>query len=89
MSLSGSILLVGEGNFSFSASLSQLHSETATSITATCFQSEEEALRHEGAGDNIRIINNSGTSLWLQIFVFTIIFDSTKSKMKYAVAIPF
>lgn len=63
MSLSRSILLVGEGNFSFSASLSQSHSETATSITATCLQSQEEALRHEGAADNIQVIENSGTSL--------------------------
>lgn len=63
MSLSRSILLVGEGNFSYSASLSQSHSETATSITATCLQSQEEALRHEGAADNIQVIENSGTSL--------------------------
>lgn len=60
MSLPGSILLVGEGNFSFSASLSQQHNETATSVTATCLQSEEAALRHEGAAENIHIINNSG-----------------------------
>ncbi|TWW74707.1 Ferredoxin-fold anticodon-binding domain-containing protein 1 [Takifugu flavidus] len=60
MSLPGSILLVGEGNFSFSASLSQQHNETATRVTATCLQSEEEALRHEGAAENIQIINSSG-----------------------------
>lgn len=63
MSLSRSILLVGEGNFSFSASLSQAHSETGSSVTATCLQCQEEALRHEGAADNIQIIKNSGTSL--------------------------
>lgn len=60
MSLPGSILLVGEGNFSFSASLSQQHNETATRVTATCLQREEEALRHEGAAENIQIINSSG-----------------------------
>lgn len=60
MSLPGSILLVGEGNFSFSASLSQQLNETATRVTATCLQSEEEALRHEGAAENIQIINSSG-----------------------------
>uniref|UniRef100_A0A3Q3X1C6 FDX-ACB domain-containing protein n=1 Tax=Mola mola TaxID=94237 RepID=A0A3Q3X1C6_MOLML len=52
MSLSGSILLVGEGNFSFSASLSQSRSEAAGGgITATCLQGQDEALRHEGAAE--------------------------------------
>lgn len=69
MSLPRSILLVGEGNFSFSASLSQLNSETATSVTATCLQSQEEALRHEGAADNIQIIEKSGMTLWLLSFL--------------------
>lgn len=68
MSLPRSILLVGEGNFSFSASLSQLNSETATSVTATCLQSQEEALRHEGAADNIQIIEKSGMGLRLLSF---------------------
>lgn len=63
MSASRSILLVGEGNFSFSASVSQLHCETETSITATCLQHQEEALRHEGAANNIKIIKDSGTAL--------------------------
>lgn len=64
MSLQGSVLLVGEGNFSFSASLSQQNNEAArSSVTATCLQSEEEALRHEGAAENIQIINSSGTRL--------------------------
>lgn len=74
MSPSRSILLVGEGNFSFSASVSQLHSETETSITATCLQRQEEALRHEGAASNIQIIKDSGTTLWgLFILVLTCI----------------
>lgn len=63
MSLPGSILLVGEGNFSFSASLSQQHNGRETNVTATCLQSEEEALRQEGAAENIHIIHNSGTIL--------------------------
>lgn len=63
MSLSGSILLVGEGNFSFSASLSQSRPEAAGGITATCLQGQDEALRHEGAAKNIEIINSSGTRL--------------------------
>lgn len=60
MSPSRSILLVGEGNFSFSASVSQQYSETETNITATCLQHQEEALRHEGAANNIKIIKDSG-----------------------------
>ncbi|XP_070699782.1 ferredoxin-fold anticodon-binding domain-containing protein 1 [Pempheris klunzingeri] len=60
MSASRSILLVGEGNFSFSASVSRIHCETETSITATCLQHQEEALRQEGAATNIQIIKDSG-----------------------------
>lgn len=64
-----SILLVGEGNFSFSASLSQLYSETETTVTATCLQSQDEALRHEGAANNIQVIEDSGTCLWVLSFI--------------------
>ncbi|XP_022618175.1 ferredoxin-fold anticodon-binding domain-containing protein 1 isoform X1 [Seriola dumerili] len=60
MSPSRSILLVGEGNFSFSASMSQTYAETETNITATCLQHQDEALRHEGAASNIEIIKDSG-----------------------------
>ncbi|XP_029304523.1 ferredoxin-fold anticodon-binding domain-containing protein 1 [Cottoperca gobio] len=62
-----SILLVGEGNFSFSASVSQLYSETDTSITATCLQHQEEALRHEGATNNIRTIQDSGGAVLFDV----------------------
>lgn len=60
MSHSLSILLVGEGNFSFSAATGRSHSTSETSITATCLQQEEEALRQEGASNNIQIIRDSG-----------------------------
>ncbi|XP_019108654.2 ferredoxin-fold anticodon-binding domain-containing protein 1 [Larimichthys crocea] len=60
MSHSRSILLVGEGNFSFSASVSQLYSETDNSVTATCLQHQEEALRNEGTASNIQTIKDSG-----------------------------
>ncbi|XP_040906790.1 ferredoxin-fold anticodon-binding domain-containing protein 1 [Toxotes jaculatrix] len=60
MSPSRSILLVGEGNFSFSASMSQRYAETETSITATCLQPQDEALRHEGAASNVQIIKDTG-----------------------------
>lgn len=63
MSASRSMLLVGEGNFSFSASLSRFYSETETSITASCLQPQEEALRHEGAAHNVQIIRDSGAGL--------------------------
>uniref|UniRef100_A0A1A7ZSP5 Ferredoxin-fold anticodon binding domain containing 1 n=1 Tax=Nothobranchius furzeri TaxID=105023 RepID=A0A1A7ZSP5_NOTFU len=53
-----SILLVGEGNFSFSSSVCQLEAES--SITATCLQHQEEALRQEGAAINIQTIQDSG-----------------------------
>uniref|UniRef100_A0A3Q3J0T6 FDX-ACB domain-containing protein n=1 Tax=Monopterus albus TaxID=43700 RepID=A0A3Q3J0T6_MONAL len=73
MSPSRSILLVGEGNFSFSAAVSQLHAEQETSITATCLQQQDEALRHEGAAINIQIIKDSGG---------TVLFDVDCTKLK-------
>ncbi|CAK6953853.1 ferredoxin-fold anticodon-binding domain-containing protein 1 [Scomber scombrus] len=62
MSPSRSILLVGEGNFSFSASISQFNS-----VTATCLQHQEEALRQEGAVDNIHIIKDSGGAVLFEV----------------------
>ncbi|KAK2879624.1 ferredoxin-fold anticodon-binding domain-containing protein 1 [Channa argus] len=62
-----SILLVGEGNFSFSASVSQLYFETETSITATCVQSEDEALRHEGAANNVQVVKDCGGTVLFQV----------------------
>ncbi|XP_074529238.1 ferredoxin-fold anticodon-binding domain-containing protein 1 [Halichoeres trimaculatus] len=66
------MLFVGEGNFSFSASVSQLYSGTETSVTATCLQRQEEALRHEGAVTNIQIIKDTGG---------TVIFDVDCTKL--------
>lgn len=54
------MLLVGEGNFSFSASMSQISPDTESSITATCLQQQDEALRHEGAASNVQIIKDTG-----------------------------
>ncbi|XP_034745310.1 ferredoxin-fold anticodon-binding domain-containing protein 1 [Etheostoma cragini] len=67
MSPSRSILMVGEGNFSFSASASQLYSETETSLTATCLQHQEEALRHEGAANNIKTVKDSGGAVLFEV----------------------
>uniref|UniRef100_A0A8D3ADX9 FDX-ACB domain-containing protein n=1 Tax=Scophthalmus maximus TaxID=52904 RepID=A0A8D3ADX9_SCOMX len=58
---SRTMLLVGEGNFSFSASMSQISPDTESSITATCLQQQDEALRHEGAASNVQIIKDTGT----------------------------
>ncbi|XP_055792924.1 ferredoxin-fold anticodon-binding domain-containing protein 1 isoform X3 [Salvelinus fontinalis] len=71
------VLLVGEGNFSFSAALSRIvatetdNITTGTDdiaggrglrITATCLQTKEEALRHHGSAHNIHTITHSGSS---------------------------
>lgn len=60
MSPSRSILLIGEGNFSFSASLCQSLSGSDSSVTASCPQREDEALRHEGAATNIHTVREAG-----------------------------
>ncbi|XP_061659274.1 ferredoxin-fold anticodon-binding domain-containing protein 1 [Syngnathoides biaculeatus] len=65
MSRSLSILLVGEGNFSFSAVLCRLSSEVK--VTATCLQPQEEALRQEGAFENIQSIKDSGGCVLFEI----------------------
>jgi len=70
-----SILLVGEGNFSFSASVSQLESEA--SITATCPQHQEEALRHDGAAENITTVRDSGRGLGLLFYIIIYIMCGT------------
>ncbi|XP_019728934.1 ferredoxin-fold anticodon-binding domain-containing protein 1 [Hippocampus comes] len=69
MSRSPSILLVGEGNFSFSAALCRLPSEVR--VTATCLQPQEEALRQEGAFNNMQTIKDSGGKVLFEV-------DSTK-----------
>ncbi|XP_056141487.1 ferredoxin-fold anticodon-binding domain-containing protein 1 [Lampris incognitus] len=69
MSTPRTMLLVGEGNFSFSAALCQLYPDS--SITATCLQCQEEVLRHEGAATNTEIIRSSGGVVLFEV-------DSTK-----------
>ncbi|KAM4544483.1 ferredoxin-fold anticodon-binding domain-containing protein 1 [Odontesthes bonariensis] len=65
MSPSRCILLVGEGNFSFSASLCK--SQAGSSVTATCLQHPEEALRHEGVAGNIQAIKDSGGTVLFEV----------------------
>ncbi|CAL1573500.1 unnamed protein product [Knipowitschia caucasica] len=67
MSPSRSILFVGEGNFSYSASLCQSLSGSDTSITASCLQQEDEALRHEGSATNVQIIREAGGTVLFNI----------------------
>ncbi|XP_072302254.1 ferredoxin-fold anticodon-binding domain-containing protein 1 [Eucyclogobius newberryi] len=66
MSHSRSVLLVGEGNFSFSASLCQSFGSDS-SVIATCPQREDEALRHEGSANNIHIIREAGGTVLFDI----------------------
>lgn len=67
MSPSRSILLVGEGNFSFSASLCQSLCGSETSVTATCLQQEDEAMRHEGAVTNVQTVRESGGTVLFEV----------------------
>lgn len=67
MSPSRAVLLVGEGNFSFSASACRLYSGSETIVTATCLQHQEEALRHEGAASNIQTIRDSGGTVLFEV----------------------
>ncbi|KAJ0062064.1 hypothetical protein NL108_015255 [Boleophthalmus pectinirostris] len=62
-----SVLLVGEGNFSFSASLCQSLRGSDTIVIATCLQQEDEALRHEGSATNIQIIREAGGTVLFDI----------------------
>ncbi|KAM9846818.1 ferredoxin-fold anticodon-binding domain-containing protein 1 [Aulostomus maculatus] len=65
---SRSLLLVGEGNFSFSASMCRFYSSLeSSSITATCLQPQEEVLRHEGASSNIQTIKDSGGTVLFEV----------------------
>ncbi|XP_062845008.1 ferredoxin-fold anticodon-binding domain-containing protein 1 [Trichomycterus rosablanca] len=60
-----SVLLVGEGNFSFSASLSE--SVHALRITATCLQNEQQALLQENASLNIQRLQDRGCPVLFEV----------------------
>ncbi|XP_029429325.1 ferredoxin-fold anticodon-binding domain-containing protein 1 [Rhinatrema bivittatum] len=59
-----SILLVGEGNFSFSAALSDV---SDSYITATCYQSEEELRKQPLARTNIEHLRLKGAAIHFQV----------------------
>lgn len=67
MTPSRTILLVGEGNFSFSATLCQSLGGSENSVTATCLQREDEAMRHEGAATNVQTIRESGGTVMFEV----------------------
>ncbi|XP_007883099.1 ferredoxin-fold anticodon-binding domain-containing protein 1 isoform X2 [Callorhinchus milii] len=61
-----SALLVGEGNFSYSAAL--CHSaEPGSLLVATCFQSEPEATGHEDTARNIARLLQAGAEVHFQV----------------------
>ncbi|NWH80306.1 FDXA1 protein, partial [Piaya cayana] len=64
------VLLLGEGNFSFAASLC---GATGTHVVATCYESEEEVSGWEGAAENIQRLRERGAEI-----VFSV--DCTKLK---------
>ncbi|NWS22927.1 FDXA1 protein, partial [Pachyramphus minor] len=64
------VLLLGEGNFSFAASLCGAE---GTHVVATCYESEEDASRRGGAARSIRRLRESGAEV-----VFSV--DCTKLK---------
>ncbi|NWR35723.1 FDXA1 protein, partial [Tachuris rubrigastra] len=64
------VLLLGEGNFSFAASLCGAE---GTHVVATCYESEEDASRRGGAARSIRRLRDSGAEV-----VFSV--DCTKLK---------
>lgn len=51
------VLLLGEGNFSFAASLS---GDAGTSVVATCYESEEEVSARGRAAENIQRLRERG-----------------------------
>lgn len=66
MSKTREVLLVGEGNFSFSAALSESAGEDV-GVTATCFQSENQTNRQEGAVLNIQRLRDRGSVVLFEV----------------------
>ncbi|XP_073696642.1 ferredoxin-fold anticodon-binding domain-containing protein 1 [Garra rufa] len=66
MSKTREVLLVGEGNFSFSAALSE-NAGDDVGVTATCFQSENQTYRQEGAVLNIQRLRERGSVVLFEV----------------------
>ncbi|XP_035288767.1 ferredoxin-fold anticodon-binding domain-containing protein 1 [Anguilla anguilla] len=60
------VLLVGEGNFSFSAALCQT-AEDRVRVTATCLQSEEVARRQDSAEENLQRLKECGAEVYFHV----------------------
>ncbi|NP_001093489.1 ferredoxin-fold anticodon-binding domain-containing protein 1 [Danio rerio] len=66
MSKTREVLLVGEGNFSFSAALSETGGDDV-GVTATCFQSENETYRQEGVALNVQRLRERGSVVLFEV----------------------
>ncbi|KAM6238303.1 ferredoxin-fold anticodon-binding domain-containing protein 1 [Porphyrio hochstetteri] len=64
------VLLLGEGNFSFAASLC---GAAGTCVVATCYESEEEVSRRGRAAESIRLLRERGAEVMFSV-------DCTKLK---------
>ncbi|KAI7812384.1 ferredoxin-fold anticodon-binding domain-containing protein 1 [Triplophysa rosa] len=60
------VLLVGEGNFSFSAALNE-NAGDDVGVTATCYQNEENANRQESAALNIQRLRERGSTVLFEV----------------------
>ncbi|XP_062392096.1 ferredoxin-fold anticodon-binding domain-containing protein 1 isoform X2 [Sardina pilchardus] len=60
------VLLVGEGNFSFSVALAE-SSMDELNVTSTCLQSEDKTYRLENARENVQRIRDCGSSVLFQV----------------------
>lgn len=59
------VLLVGEGNFSFSVAVCE--SGDVESITASCLQTEQQALAQEHAAHNIQRLRDRGETISIAV----------------------
>ncbi|XP_030648741.1 ferredoxin-fold anticodon-binding domain-containing protein 1 [Chanos chanos] len=66
MSQTREVLLIGEGNFSFSVALCQSAADPVN-VTATCFQTEDEALKQDCAAQNIERLRYCGSRVLFQV----------------------
>lgn len=59
------VLLVGEGNFSFSVAVCE--SGDAESVTASCLQTEQQAVAQEQAAQNIQRLRDRGETFSINV----------------------
>ncbi|XP_051494272.1 ferredoxin-fold anticodon-binding domain-containing protein 1 [Apus apus] len=64
MGLGRRVLLLGEGNCSFAASLCR---DRGTRVVATCYESEEEVTGRRGAAENIRRLRERGAEVLFSV----------------------